>query len=100
MQPLSVVTFVICCRYRGGVPMSGRTSQLKQMAAITKVLEIAPYAPVLRNHLQEIINSPTFKGSRRSQEFLEYVVEKALNGHFDELKERTVGVELFGRPAS
>jgi hypothetical protein len=80
--------------------MSGRTSQLKQMAAITKVLEIAPYAPVLRNHLQEIINSPTFKGSRRSQEFLEYVVEKALNGQFDELKERTVGVELFGRPAS
>src|SRR5262249_50928379 len=44
--------------------------------------------------------SPALKGSKRSQEFLQFVVEKALDGHYDDLKERTLGVELFGRRPS
>ena len=44
--------------------------------------------------------SPAFKGSRRGQQFLQHIVEKALSGHSDELKERNLGVELFGRNPS
>jgi len=54
-------------------------------------------ADALRVHVHEIVTSRAFKGSRRSCEFLEYVVEKALTGEFDLLKERTLGVRLFRR---
>ncbi len=80
--------------------MSGRLDQASQLAAIAKVVEFAPHALALRQHLQEILESPAFKGSRRSREFLKYIVEKALDGSFEELKERSLGVDLFGRPAS
>src|SRR5258708_3825031 len=81
-----------------GIPMSGRISEAHHSAAITRVLEIVPYAAEVREHVSEIIVSPAFKGSRRGQEFLRHIVEKALNGHFEDLKERTLGVELFERP--
>jgi hypothetical protein len=51
----------------------------------------------LRAHLEELISGAAFKGSRRSGEFLKYIVEEALAGHLDSLKERVIGVELFGR---
>jgi hypothetical protein len=50
--------------------------------------------------LNRILQSHEFRASRRSQEFLKYVVENTLNGHADLLKERTIGVDVFGRPAS
>lgn len=53
-----------------------------------------------REHLRELVESPAFKGSRRGQQFLQHIVEKALSGHGDELKERNLGVELFGRDPS
>jgi hypothetical protein len=73
---------------------------LEQAAAISRAAQAGPEASAYRRHLGEIIGSPAFKGSRRSQEFLQHVVEMALTGHFDELKERALGVGLFGRPAS
>ena len=78
--------------------MSGRISEAHHSAAITRVLEIVPYAAAIREHVSEIVASPAFKGSRRGQEFLRHIIEKALNGQFEDLKERTLGVELFGRP--
>lgn len=62
--------------------------------------EVAAAIPALRAHLRELAESSAFKGSRRSQQFLEHVVEKALTGRGDELKERNLGVELFGRDPS
>jgi hypothetical protein len=62
--------------------------------------EITAAVPAVRAHLRELVESPAFKGSRRGQQFLEYIVEKALTGHGDELKERNLGVELFGRAPS
>jgi hypothetical protein len=78
--------------------MSGRISEAHHSAAITRVLEIVPHAAAIREHVSEIVASQAFKGSRRSQEFLRHIIEKALNGQFEDLKERTLGVELFGRP--
>ena len=54
----------------------------------------------VREHLDRILASPEFHSSKRCQEFLAYVVEKSLAGQTDDLKERTIGMELLGRPSS
>ena len=54
----------------------------------------------LRRHVDEIIKGKAFRGSERSISFLKFVVEKAIAGEFDSLKERVIGVELFGRSPS
>jgi len=80
--------------------LPGRASQTNQLAAITKVIQAGPYATALREHVRHIVNSPAFNGSDRSREFLLFIVDKALAGQFEDLKERVLGVELFGRNAS
>lgn len=47
--------------------------------------------------LERICASSAFHGSRRSQQFLRFIVEQALHGHADELKERAIATEVFGR---
>ncbi|HEY2471444.1 MAG TPA: hypothetical protein VGI45_26880 [Terracidiphilus sp.] len=66
-------------------------------AQIAKIAESEHETAALRRHLRDVINGPAFKGSHRSGQFLEYVVEQSLAGHFESLKERLIGVELFGR---
>ena len=53
---------------------------------------------VLRE-LDAILSSPVFQPSKRCQQFLSYVVRHRLEGNDDRLKERTIGVDLFQRPA-
>lgn len=48
-------------------------------------------------HLRQLFESPAFKGSRRSQQFLQHIVEQTLAGQPEQLKERSLGVALFGR---
>jgi hypothetical protein len=79
--------------------MAGKVDHATQSEAIAKVLAVASLAPEVRSHLAEILQSPIFKASPRSQHLLQYVVEKALAGDFDLLKERLIGAEVFGRPA-
>ena len=50
------------------------------------------------DELERILQSPHFRTSRRSQQFLRYVVEQTLDGHDDQLKERAIGMALFDRP--
>ncbi len=69
-------------------------------AEIAKIAESKEDVAVLRQHLQEIIEGKSFRGSHRSGQFLVYVVEQAIAGHFDALKERVIGIELFGRSPS
>jgi len=53
---------------------------------------------LVRQHLQDVLSSSAFVGSKRAQEFLQLVVEHALADRTDSLKERMIGVEMFGRP--
>jgi len=48
--------------------------------------------------LERILASAAFRGTKRSQDFLRYVVRCALEGKTELLKERTIGVEIFDRP--
>jgi hypothetical protein len=74
--------------------------QANQMTGSAKVAEALPDAIALREHLREVIASPAFKGSRRSQQFLQHIVEKTINGQAHEVKERSLGVDLFARSPS
>jgi TolB-like protein len=52
----------------------------------------------VRHHLAEITNSHAFAGSKRTKDFLQLIVEHALAGDVDSLRERMIGAEMFGRP--
>lgn len=41
--------------------------------------------------------SPYFRSAGRSRQFLQYVVHHKLSGHVEQLKERTIGTEVFRR---
>ena len=47
--------------------------------------------------LEAILSSEEFRGSQRSQDFLRYIVGAFYRGDKDSLKERTLGIEIFGR---
>src|SRR6516162_6238160 len=51
----------------------------------------------IREELDRVLASPEFRTSKRSQDFLKFVVEHALSGQADLLKERTIGIDVFGR---
>jgi hypothetical protein len=71
-----------------------------RIAEIAKIAETKGGLASLQQHLKEVIEGDVFKGSHRSGQFLQYVVDQAVAGHFDSLKERVIGMELFGRSAS
>jgi hypothetical protein len=54
---------------------------------------------IVRSELRSIVSSPYFKNSKRYPAFLTYIVEKAICGKASDLKERTIGIEVFGRTA-
>src|ERR1700761_6298153 len=49
--------------------------------------------------LDRLLTNPYFSHSRRFPSFLRYVVEHTLTGNTDNLKERTLGIEIFGKDA-
>jgi hypothetical protein len=49
------------------------------------------------HELNQILASPHFCNSKRYPAFLRHIVENALAGRLDGLKERTLGIEVFGR---
>src|SRR5215831_7698041 len=49
------------------------------------------------NELEKILASPAFRNSKRYSNLLKHVVERALEGRSEDLKERNIGVDVFGR---
>jgi hypothetical protein len=50
--------------------------------------------------LDRVLANVHFSNSRRFPSFLRFIVQEELEGRGDQLKERTLGVEVFGRDAS
>jgi hypothetical protein len=71
-----------------------------ERAAIAQIAESEKSVAALRVHLREIVEGEAFRGSHRSAQFLTYIIDQALARHFDSLKERMIGIELFGRSPS
>ena len=53
--------------------------------------------PEVVSQLERMLSSSHFRASRRSSSFLRYVVLQTLDGFQDNLKERTLGIEVFQR---
>jgi hypothetical protein len=68
------------------------------VAEVNVAVALAVPAEAVRSELKHILESPEFRGSRRCQDFLTYVVEQVLAGLPHRLKEHAIGVEAFGRP--
>src|ERR1035438_6185809 len=47
--------------------------------------------------LESMLGSYHFQNSKRYPALLKYIVDATLDGHSGDLKERTLGVEVFGR---
>jgi hypothetical protein len=54
-------------------------------------------ADMIRAQLDLLVHDDVFRSSKRSVAFLKYVVEQTLGGSAEQIKERTIGVEVFGR---
>lgn len=67
--------------------------------AVTDSAATEPDSEAVAHELKTILNSPHFRTSKRSQQFLSYVVQYRLDGNHEPLKERTIGMEIFNRPA-
>jgi hypothetical protein len=62
--------------------------------------ELTQYTTDFREALHAVCESPAFRTSPKSCEFLRHIVHHALGGDTDELKERLIGMSLLGREAS
>ena len=56
-----------------------------------------PESAAVQEQLERILANPLFRNSRRYPNLLRYVVEQTLQGQTAQLKERTLGIEVFGR---
>ncbi len=78
-QPGEKMSSVSCEGLRGESPISEFESQR------------------IRAHLEELLASRPFAGSRRRQAFLRYVVEETLAGRGSTIKEANIAVDVFGK---
>ena len=62
--------------------------------------EAARHHVAVEEELERVCGSSHFRSSRRSCEFLRYIVRVTLDGRMDSLKERSIGIDLFGRDTS
>jgi hypothetical protein len=80
---------------------------LVQMSTTTPTrVDLSAHYPLARadrdevsRQLERILESSVFGTSKRYPAFLRFVVETTLDGRAECLKERTIGVEVFGRAA-
>jgi hypothetical protein len=53
---------------------------------------------LVRSQLEKIVSDARFTASKRYPYLFRYIVEQTLAGNEDDLKERTLGIEVFHRP--
>jgi hypothetical protein len=83
-----------------GIQRMGAAPEFGHRSATWEIAEVArtPEGRTLLNrYLNEITEGPAFRGSHRSAQFLEYIIWQSAAGKIGDLKERTIGVEVFGR---
>lgn len=79
--------------------MAGRMDDAAHGVVLASAADAGSHSKEFLEELENILGSAAFRGSRRSQEFLRHVVERALQGDCEHLKERILGIEIFHRDA-
>lgn len=82
-------------------PMTGETAAPVSgpPAAAGAILPAGIEPGRVRMEIERIVISPAFRTSKRTCSLLRHVVECALSGSIEDLKERRIGADVFGRPA-
>lgn len=80
-----------------GGSMSSTVFQRPVSDGALSPLEASENQRAIREQLEHILESPGFRNSRRYPNLLRHVVERTLQGQTSDLKERTLGVDVFGR---
>src|SRR5215467_13664167 len=57
-------------------------------------------AGAVRQQIDRLIQSKTFQNTEVHRRLLQYLADRTLSGDADRLKEYTVGLEAFGKPAT
>ncbi len=71
---------------------------MNSMAGHSTLTDPQSVLPPLSDHqVQRIIASNTFKSAPTLQQLFQFLATRALDGHPDEIKEYTIGVEALGR---
>src|SRR5437762_312362 len=78
-----------------------KRSNIRRMASRDSAAAVTRDAgkPV-REHLERILASPTFKQVDRLKRFLSFIVLESIGGRRNELKEYVIGVHVFGKESS
>ncbi len=88
----------IAVRLGVGVASHGKISEpVASHTVAAGVAETEVDRAAVQAQLERILANPLFRNSKRYPNLLRYVVERTLDGHPGELKERTLGIEVFGR---
>jgi len=86
---------VISC---GNIPVTGEGAlSAKAPLPVSGPSLRADQAAKVRAELELILGSSLFRSSHRCQNLLRRITEQKLAGNADSLKERTLGIEVFGR---
>jgi hypothetical protein len=80
--------------------MDPASSSTHPQAHRTNPAEALAFSSLVREELDRVLASQEFHASKLCQGFLRYIVENTLGGHAANLKERTIGIEVFGKPTS
>jgi hypothetical protein len=56
-----------------------------------------PTRPEIESLLEDILQSPPFRTSRQCQDLFRYIIQRSLVASDDSLRERIIGIEVFGR---
>jgi len=78
-------------------PSMATLHHLRDEPSAAEVRLNQPSPDEIRQHLDVILAGDEFCSSRRSSELLQHIVERALAGDVESLKERLLGVEIFHR---
>ncbi|WP_260703563.1 hypothetical protein [Edaphobacter flagellatus] len=79
---------------------SGRSATQAGPPEPESFVEAARLQTAVKEELATILSSTSFSSSKKSCEFLGYIVQVALDGRIDSLKERSIGLDLLGRDTS
>src|ERR1700722_6386418 len=85
----------IACQ-RVGILMGGTTIVRSESPINGRSLQVQPSQDEVRDQLGRILASPLFKNSRHYPALLRFIVEETLENRSSHLKERSLGVDVFG----
>ena len=72
---------------------------MAHLQGLDRATQREPQADEVREQLSRLLGNPFFSHSKRFPTFLRFVVEQTLAGESENIKERTLGIEIFGRDA-